>query len=45
VQGKDWSSIREEEAILELFEGRNVILKTPTGSGKSLVARRCTLRA
>jgi superfamily II RNA helicase len=28
----------QEEAILELFEGRNVILNTPTGSGKSLVA-------
>src|SRR5688572_27456334 len=28
----------QEEAILELFEDRNVILNTPTGSGKSLVA-------
>ncbi len=28
----------QEEAILELFDGRNVILNTPTGSGKSLVA-------
>ena len=28
----------QEEALLELFEGRNVILNTPTGSGKSLVA-------
>ncbi|MDP2324926.1 MAG: DEAD/DEAH box helicase, partial [Gammaproteobacteria bacterium] len=28
----------QEEAILELFEGRNVVLNTPTGSGKSLVA-------
>ncbi len=28
----------QEEAILELFAGRNVILNTPTGSGKSLVA-------
>jgi len=28
----------QEAAILELFEGRNVILNTPTGSGKSLVA-------
>jgi Domain of unknown function (DUF3516)/DEAD/DEAH box helicase len=28
----------QEDAILELFAGRNVILATPTGSGKSLVA-------
>lgn len=28
----------QEEAILELFEGRHVVLNTPTGSGKSLVA-------
>lgn len=28
----------QEEAILALFEDRNVILNTPTGSGKSLVA-------
>ncbi|MFW6354074.1 MAG: DEAD/DEAH box helicase, partial [Verrucomicrobiota bacterium] len=28
----------QEEAILELFGGRHVILNTPTGSGKSLVA-------
>ncbi|HKQ96871.1 MAG TPA: DUF3516 domain-containing protein [Candidatus Polarisedimenticolia bacterium] len=28
----------QEEAVLALFEGRNVILNTPTGSGKSLVA-------
>jgi superfamily II RNA helicase len=28
----------QEEAILELFDGKNVILNTPTGSGKSLVA-------
>ncbi|MDX2110527.1 MAG: DUF3516 domain-containing protein [Verrucomicrobiota bacterium] len=28
----------QERAILELLEGNNVILKTPTGSGKSLVA-------
>jgi superfamily II RNA helicase len=28
----------QEEAILELFAGRHVVLNTPTGSGKSLVA-------
>ena len=28
----------QETAMLELFEGKNVILNTPTGSGKSLVA-------
>jgi CRISPR/Cas system-associated endonuclease/helicase Cas3 len=28
----------QEEAILELFQEKNVILNTPTGSGKSLVA-------
>ena len=28
----------QEEAAMELFEGKNVILNTPTGSGKSLVA-------
>ena len=28
----------QEEAILELFSGNNLILNTPTGSGKSLVA-------
>lgn len=28
----------QEEAILELFDDKNVILNTPTGSGKSLVA-------
>jgi superfamily II RNA helicase len=28
----------QEEAILELYDGKNVILNTPTGSGKSLVA-------
>lgn len=28
----------QEEAFLELFSGNHVVLKTPTGSGKSLVA-------
>jgi superfamily II RNA helicase len=28
----------QEEAVLEIFGGKNVILNTPTGSGKSLVA-------
>src|SRR5690606_18286586 len=28
----------QEEAILELYTGANVILATPTGSGKSMVA-------
>src|SRR5665811_2634753 len=28
----------QEAAILEVFEEKNVILNTPTGSGKSLVA-------
>lgn len=28
----------QEQAVLELFEEKNVILNTPTGSGKSLVA-------
>src|SRR5258708_35185369 len=28
----------QEQAILELFSGNNVVLATPTGSGKSLVA-------
>ena len=28
----------QEEAIVQLFSGENVILNTPTGSGKSLVA-------
>src|SRR5687767_2912612 len=28
----------QEEAVIELFSGSNVILATPTGSGKSIVA-------
>lgn len=28
----------QEEALLELYSGKNIILNTPTGSGKSLVA-------
>jgi len=35
----------QEEAILELYEGKNVILNTPTGSGKSLVALAMHFRA
>ncbi len=35
----------QEEAILELFAGSNVILNTPTGSGKSLVAAAFHFRA
>ncbi len=35
----------QEEAILELLDGRHVILNTPTGSGKSLVAMAAHFRA
>lgn len=35
----------QEDAILELFAGRNVILNTPTGSGKTLVALAWQFRA
>lgn len=35
----------QEEAILELFDDRHVILQTPTGSGKSLVAGALLFRA
>ncbi|HYF34689.1 MAG TPA: DUF3516 domain-containing protein, partial [Prosthecobacter sp.] len=35
----------QEEAILALFEDKNVILNTPTGSGKSLVATAAHFRS
>lgn len=35
----------QEEAILDLFAGNNVILNTPTGSGKTLVALALQFRA
>src|SRR3954453_19694512 len=35
----------QESAILELFEEKNVILNTPTGSGKSLVASAVQFKA
>ena len=35
----------QEEAILELFAGKNLILNTPTGSGKSLVAAAVQFKA
>ncbi|MDB6054183.1 MAG: Helicase [Verrucomicrobiales bacterium] len=35
----------QEQAILEIFDGHNVILNTPTGSGKSLVALALHFRA
>jgi superfamily II RNA helicase len=35
----------QEEAILELFSGNNVVLNTPTGSGKSLVALAACFKA
>ena len=35
----------QESAILELFEEKNVILNTPTGSGKSLVAASVQFKA
>jgi superfamily II RNA helicase len=35
----------QEEAILEFYAGKNVILNTPTGSGKSLVALAAHFRA
>ena len=48
----DWLAARglslyphQEEAMLELFAGRHVILATPTGSGKSLVGQAMHWRA
>lgn len=35
----------QEQAILEMFAGNNVILNTPTGSGKSLVAMAVQFKA
>ena len=35
----------QEEAVLEVFSGRHVILNTPTGSGKSLVALAACFKA
>lgn len=35
----------QEEAFLELFSGKNLILATPTGSGKSLVAESLAFKA
>src|SRR3954452_15710379 len=35
----------QEEAAIELFSGNNVILATPTGSGKSMVAVAALLAA
>ncbi|HLP41209.1 MAG TPA: DUF3516 domain-containing protein, partial [Fibrobacteria bacterium] len=41
----DWAILRnlklypaQESAVMEIFDGKNIILNTPTGSGKSLVA-------
>ena len=36
---------KQEEAILEVFGGSHVVLSTPTGSGKSLVAMSMLFKA
>jgi superfamily II RNA helicase len=48
----DWAAARgltlypaQEEAVLEVFSGANLVLGTPTGSGKSLVALAAHLAA
>ena len=35
----------QEDALLEIVSGKNVILNTPTGSGKSLVATAMIFKA
>ena len=35
----------QEEAVIEIMTGSNVILSTPTGSGKTLVATRALIGA
>src|ERR1700712_2581189 len=49
---EDWAGERgltlypaQEEALIEIFTGANVILSTPTGTGKSLVATGAHLMA
>ncbi|MGO8700242.1 MAG: DEAD/DEAH box helicase [Limisphaerales bacterium] len=46
VQGRELQLYpAQENAVLELFEEKNVILNTPTGSGKSLVAAAVQFKA
>lgn len=46
TQGKNLQLYPSQEAaVLELFEDKNVILNTPTGSGKSLVAAAVQFKA